>query len=214
MSDQYEILGRQIVRELERKELVGFDYNTIIDAADELSKAGIKSYQDSQNGGAATKANDAATAKAISADAGWAAAETQLSIAQAGGNPQQLASAQALESAARAASQANGAGLNTASQAARVNAAQNSARVAAQASLSSPNDSTKSAQMKAWQLVSAGVATPGGMLPSSGSMTPHGGRSDGNFLTKNVGGLPVYGWVVGSAVVLTGVVLLVKALRK
>ena len=212
----YEILGRQIVNELEKKELVGaFDYSTLLDAASEVSKAGLKDYQDSQNAGKNQAATDAATSKAISADAGWAAAEASLTIAQAGGNSQQIASAQALESAAKMSSMQSGAGLPAAAQTARVTAAQNSAKQAAQASLSAPSDAAKSAQMKAWQLVAASVASPTGSVPGAPGAGPHGGHeSGGNFLTKKVGGMPVYGWVLGGGVAVTGIVLLIKALRK
>lgn len=219
--ENYEILGRQIVSELQHGHVVGaapatggFDPSFLIDAASELTKGGISSYQSSQASDAANKAAAAAAAKSVSADAGWAAAERDLDIAHQSGNAQQIASATALESAMKNAAAATAAGLTPAAQQQRAAAATKAVQNAASDSLASPNDNAKAATMRAWQLVAAQVAAGAALAPNNpaapGSALAKHVETGGNFFVKNVGGVPVWGWTLGGAAVLTGVVLLLR----
>jgi len=219
-DDNYEILGRQIVNELvgDAGKPGAFDPSFLINAAAEITERGVQYKQDQDAASKAAKDVAARTQRAITADAAWAGAEATLDLAQQSGNAQQIASAQALAQAAAASALASGVGLPQDAIDKRVAAAQDGAKKAAQDSLSAPSDAAKAAKMRAWQKVAISAASaPATPSPASTAMVPAGGgghmRAAGggeNIFTKSYGGVPGWGWALGGAGVLTGLILLLR----
>lgn len=227
MVNEYEILGQQVIGEMQQAEMRsvvgaamadGFDFSSAIQAAAELSQKGVQAYQASQASDQAKKDQAGALARATTADASWASAEQMLDLARTSHDPARIAAAQALQASAQQGALAAGAGLISDTVAKRVAAAQDAAKKAAQDSLNNPNDAAKAALMRAWQKVAASA----GIVPSgsSGGLTlsdAHGGRGGGggpSFFTKHYAGIPGWGWLVGGAVTVTGIGLLIRAMRK
>lgn len=185
-----------------------FNWGTLIDAAAEAANQGVQYKQQQDATAAAASASSASVAQAVATDASWANAETQLVIAQQGGNPQAIAAAQQLASAMASASAAKGATLSGDAAAKRLAAAQDASNKAAQASLASPGDKLAAARMQAWQKVLAGVAGGGSSALSASKGDVPKFTGGGSGLTKKIGGVPVWGWGVAGLGVLTAVVLI------
>jgi len=216
MSD-YDVLGKQIVSELESAEILGasfggFDVASLFNAAGEIVNKGID-YKQSQDAAAKTKADQGtALAKAIAADAAWANAEQVLDIANQSKDANRIAAAQALQQSDSSEAMNAGTSQDSDSTSKRVEAAQNALNNASQNSVSNPNDKAKAALVRAWQKVvsRAAVAPSGGGNP----LSHFGGSGGTSWFTKVHGGIPTWGWMAGGAVTLTGLILLIRALRK
>lgn len=192
----------------------GFDWSQIVNAASEAANAGVQ-YKASQDASAsANKASSVALAKATAADANWAQAEQQLDLAQQAHNPAQIAPAQVLQAQAQQQASSAGVGMSPADIAKRVAAAQQAAQQAAQAALSSPADMAKAAMSRAWQKVLGAAASPGSMPGSALAKFGKGAKGGTNWFTATHAGLPGYAWVGGGVVVGTGLILLIRAMRK
>jgi hypothetical protein len=187
-----------------------FNWGTLIDAAAEAAQQGVTYKQQQDAAAASASATSASVGQSIATDAAWANAETQLALAQQGGNAQAIAAAQQIASSMAGASAAKGAGLTGDAAAKRVAAAQDASNKAAQASLAAPSDKTAAARMQAWQKVLAGVMSGGaGSSSSSGAMVKFKGESE-SALMKKFGGVPVWGWGVAGLGILTGIVILAR----
>lgn len=200
--DPFEILGQTIVNQATGRRVIGdggfgsgsgFDSSFLINAASELAQRGVNTYEDEQKKQKAQADAQAQLAKAITADANWASAEAMLDLANQAKDPSRIAPAQALQSSAASKAASVGVGLPTDAVAKRVAAAQDAANKAAQDALASPKDTLKQATMRAWQKVAAqaGALSAGPLAPSGGT---HGGGHHGNWLTKQWGPMPVWGW--------------------
>ena len=191
----------------------GFDYGMIVPAVSELVQKGVQTYQTQEKAKKATADDKARLDKAIAADAAWAQAETTLDLAQASPvkDASKIAAAQVVQSGAFGQAVQSGVGLTPESAGKRAAAAQKAARDAASDALASPSDATRQARMRAWQKVAAVAAAGGGLGPGALAQRP---TESGSFLTRYYAGIPVWGWGVGGVLVLTGGVLLLRALRK
>lgn len=212
----HEILGQQIVRDaiLGDAAAGGFDLSSLVSAAAELSQKGVATYEANQASDKTKKDQTAALAKASTADAAWASAEQMLDLANQSHDPTRVAAASALQQSAQSQALAAGATLTADSVAKRVAATHDAAAKAAQDSLSNPSDASKAALMRGWQKVAGSAGASGSA--SSALALAHGGKgsSGPSFFTKVHAGIPTWGWMVGGAVTVTGLALLIRALRK
>lgn len=213
MTNNYEVLGDQVLGDLIGTELVGegdsggLSAQYGISAAAELLSRGIKTYEDKQ---AAEKkrAEDAKKLdEAVRADVAWANAETTLEQADASAKEAARVVAQTAMQRALAA----GAGLSPELQKERAHRVQSAAMQAAEKATKSPGNKSLQAAMRAWQRVAATVATGAPLAPYSPEAAAAAAASTGNFFTRQYGGVPVWGWAAGGAVVLTGLVLGIRA---
>ena len=215
MSNEWDILGRQVVRDLEMLGAGGpsFDWSTLINAGAEAASKGIE-YKQAQDAASASSADMSARGKkAIAADQAWADAETTLALAQQSKDPAKIAAAQNLASAMQTAAVAAGAGLTSDAADKRLAAAQDMATKAAQAALANTSSGAAQAKMTAWQKVLSSVAAGGASASSSAAstaMVPHAGHGGGNFFTQKLGPLPVWGWGLVGVGTLGGIALLLR----
>lgn len=215
----YEALGRQVVGQIEQEALgdagaQAFNWGTLINAAAEAANQGVAYAASKEAAQKAAAAGDVAAARAISADANWAAAEQQLELAQQSGNPAAIGPATALQSQAMQAAVAAGGALTPEGQAKRVEASQKAATAAARDALADPKNGAKQAISHAWQKVtSAGAVSAAG----TGLALAHGGKGGAggaNWFTRSHAGLPTYAWLGGGALIGTGFILLLRALLR
>lgn len=211
MSDEMEILGAQVVRELVGADGGGLDLNFALNAAGEVAQRGVNMYQQEEAKKKADAAAAAALTRALAADVAWADAEEMLDLVKKSGDAQRIAAAQSIAQAADAAAMQAGAGMPQSAIDKRVSAAQENATKAAREALS---DANKQSKMRAWQKVAARAGFGGMSMSPSGKGGLSRSASSGNFFTRQYGGVPVWGWGLGAAGVLTGTILLVRALRK
>jgi hypothetical protein len=224
-NDPHEALGRQIVYEVLKAQnpdyhIVGagagsFDFSTLINAAAEAANKGIEYKQGQDAANASSAAQDDKLRKSILADASWADAETTLAIVKQSGDASKIAAAQSLANAMQSAAVSTAAGLDSDHTAKRMEAAQRAMNNASQAALSSSSPAAQ-AKMAAWQKVLTSIASaPSTALattPDASVLARHGfgGGGSSNFFTQKYGGVPVWGWAAGGAVVLTGLALVLR----
>lgn len=196
----------------------GFDWSMLIPATAEIAQKGIQTYQAKEQAGKQSAEDKAKLDKAIQADAAWANAEAVLDLANSAKDASKIAAAQTLQQSAYAQAMAAGAGLSPASAGKRTAADQQAASDAAQDALSNPKDLAKQAKMRAWQKVvavasAAAQPTPADQAAAAKYSREHGGGG-GSFLTKYHAGVPMWGWLVGGTVGVTGLGLLIRSLLK
>lgn len=200
LSDrEFEVLGARVAEELGGDD-GGLNAQTGITAAAELLSRGVATYQksdaDKKTAADAGKAAD----KAIASDSAWADAE-ELAII----SPKDAAR-RAIADAAAASSAQAGIGLPQAAADKRCIAAK-AAVVAATKAASA--DTSKLPRLKAWQKVSA-VACAG--APAAAAAADEKARgAGGNFLSRYGTTIALVG---GGVVVLTGVFLLIRSMKK
>jgi len=222
-TDPHEMLGRQVVYEILGADAAkgpSFDFGSLFSAAAEAATKGVDYAQAQSAANAANAAQDDKLKKAIAADSAWADAETTLDVTKQGGDASKIAAASSLASAMQAAAISTAAGLDADRAGKRLEAAQKMANTASQNALNNSSNAAAQSKMRAWQKVLAGVASassaPSTALttsPDSALLAKHGfsgGKGDGNFFTQKFGGVPMWGWMAGGAVVLTGVALLLR----
>lgn len=222
--ETFELLGEQIVKEVDGGEEIGaFDPTFLVNAAAGLAQGGVAAAQAKQAEDKTNKDSAAALSKSMTADASWADAETQLDLAQQSKDQTRIAAAQSLQSSTMMAALQAGQAVTGDAVAKRVQAAQDAQKKAAQDSLSNPKDGAKAARMRAWQKVAAAVVSGAGpvatqqaaaMSAASDKHEHEGKGGSPSFFTKQVAGLPVWGWGVGLLTLGTGTFFLVRALRK
>jgi len=185
----------------------GLDAQFGVNAASELLSRGLATY-DKQ------KASEETAAKldqAKAADVAWAEAEERLNLALQSKPPDaaRVEAAQVLAQTMSQAAASTGMGLPPDATAKRCAAAQAAVAAAAKAA---GKDPSKLARVKAWQKVAAACSSGTSLQPGAGAH--HAPSSQPSFFTKVHAGLPTWGWMVGGAAILTGGVLLIRALRK
>jgi hypothetical protein len=224
---EFDVIGRQALAELLGDSAPaggssgGLDATFLSNAAAELLNRGVQTEQNKKTAQASSK-NDADTlSKAQSADGNWAAALVALDQAQQGKDAQAISAATVLSQSAQSQVLTVGTGLSDAGKKKRLQSAQDNAQRAASDSLNSPSDKVKMAKMKAWQQVAStvaalagGAAALPGMPGADSAIDKHGGGHGGSFLTRNYAGVPAWGWGVGGAGILTGLIMLIRHFKK
>ena len=220
MEPNYEVLGAQIVSEMMGADPAkpGFDAAFGINAAAELLSRGVNTYQNQEDAKKNKAANEAALARALQADVGWANAEVMLAQANQSKDPQKIAAAQAICQNAQSASMVAGSGLSPESMAKRLDTANDMAKQAAEKSFATPSNPGFAAAMQAWQKVASAVSMLTAQAPG-GSMAlelakQRGGSSFLDAMKKKYAGVPLGGWLIGVPVAGGLIALIVRALRR
>jgi hypothetical protein len=184
-----------------------FDPTLLIQAASEITQQGIKTAQSASQDQATSRDDEGRAAAAIAADSAATDACTIAAVAKKTGAPAaEVAAKQALASQTSAAQDAVSAGLSKAASGKRADAAQAAAKAASQAWAADSGNYAKEARaMCANATAMKAVAGSGQVvtLPAS-SMQP----TEESFLSKKVGPLPVWGWLLGALGLGGGVVVL------
>ena len=215
----YELLGQQMVSEVMGQTppaKPGFDAQFGINAAAELLSRGIATHENKEAAKKAAADSKSAGDRAIQADVAWANAEVMLETANLSKDPQKIAAAQFLVQNAQQTSMAATMGMPTDALARRISAANDAAKKAAEASYGSPANAGLKAAMNAWAKIAAAVSSFAAQQPGGALALQQAGQGGSflDFMKRKYGGVPVWGWTVGGAGAATGLILLVKSLRK
>lgn len=217
----YDVLGQHVIGEDEAERTAfnllgagfgsesGFNADFLINAASEVTKRGVATYQESEAAKKSAAEIEAQTQQTIAADRAWANAEVELELAQQAKSPARVSAAQALVSSASSEAMSAGIGLPPAAVKKRAAAINEGIKLAANAVLSDPKNTTRQAYVRAWRKIASEVAAAS-VSSSGGGGAKFGGGGAGNFLTKMAGPLPVWGWGVAAVAALAGVVLIAK----
>lgn len=204
MRDEYEVVGEAVVQEM----AVGIDWNALINASASAAKTGIEQKQASDTAKKAKHDSDAAIARAIEADAAWANAEANAELAKS--DATSSAAANVIRDSARREAAAAGAALQGDGIAKRCAVARAALNRTAAAAEVAPKDIAAQAKFHAWKTVSDSCAVP---APSGG--THDGGAVPGSGFLETLntkrGGLPVWGWGLVGAGVLTVLGILLRS---
>jgi flagellar capping protein FliD len=202
--DAIDILGSVIAGETGGAAGGGFDTSFLIDAASELAKRGVSTYESKQASEKSRRDAEAQLQRAVAADQAWAAAERDLELATLSRDAGKVAAARAMVDLSASDARSAGAGLPQDKINQRVAAAANATKSAASAAMGAPGDASKQAALHAWQKVAAAAAAPAPAAPGQpGGLAHHGG---GASLFSRV---PTWGWIAGGATVVIGAALLI-----
>jgi hypothetical protein len=205
MMNDYEVLG-QVARDLDAVLGASVDPSLILSTAGEIAQSGIRAYDTQQAKNKAEAALRAQGEKVVAADAAWASAEAALFLAQKSGDAGRISAAQMVVQAAQQGAAMASSGAPPELVQKRLENAQANAQRAAAEALSAPQDATKAARAQGWQRVAQGAMSFG--APFGGGYS--GGGQMPSFLVRKFGGLPVWGWGLGTILVGTGLYFILR----
>lgn len=213
-NTSFDILGTQIVREVEQTEIVGdgTDWLNIIKqaipAVSETATGAISNAQKKKADAEAAKVNENKAQAAFLADAAYVRACANVTIAESlKESPIAIEAKRALVQAAQGARAKAAEGLTPEAQQIRLKKNEVELNIALGNWSADPSNIERTALYNCWKLV-VGAAPMPGIIPPQ-----YPGVSEPSAWTKRYGGVPVWGWVTGGGVVAVGLTGLILALR-